>query len=219
MLRRKDILAFIEQGESLFCEFKRHFSTHDKIAKEIMAFANTKGGYILFGIDDDSTIVGVDSEKGEAELINDVIKNYIEPEVECFLHYFDIDNKEVVVAEIPESKNKPHRLQDYQEDLDIRTAQVYIRVNDKSVQANKEMVRIMRAQVNEQSLKKYNVGQLERQVFTYLEKNETINVKEFSQYANISGRRSSRTLVKMVRANLLFIHTKDNGESYFTLAG
>ncbi|MCK7528022.1 MAG: ATP-binding protein [Ignavibacteriales bacterium] len=43
---------------------KRKFSTHDKIAREMIAFANTKGGYVLFGIDDDKKIVGVESEKG-----------------------------------------------------------------------------------------------------------------------------------------------------------
>ncbi|HEX2982405.1 MAG TPA: hypothetical protein VHO28_02560 [Ignavibacteriales bacterium] len=48
---------------------------------------------------------------------------------------------------------------------------------------------------------------------------EIITVKRLSEIANLSERRASRTLVKMVRANLILIHTKDNGEEFFTYAG
>jgi len=67
-------------------------------------------------------------------------------------------------------------------------------------------------------LKKYTIGQTEKMVFEYLAKYERISVKELSNLVNISDRRASRTLVKMVRANLLLIHTKDNGEEFFTTA-
>ena len=63
---------------------------------------------------------------------------------------------------------------------------------------------------------KYTIGKNEKSVFDYLEENETISVKELSDLINISERRASRTLVKLVRANLLMIHTKDNGEEFFT---
>jgi len=93
---------------------------------------------------------------------------------------------------------------------------VLIRVNDKSIQASKEMVRIMKAEADNLALKKYTIGNNEKKVFEYLAINETISVKELSNLVNISERRASRTLVKLVRAKLLAIHTKDNGEEYFT---
>jgi DNA-binding MarR family transcriptional regulator len=93
-----------------------------------------------------------------------------------------------------------------------------IRVNDKSMKASKEMVRILRAQANKLALKKYRIGPVEKTVFEYLGKKEILSVKELSNLVNISERRASRTLVKMVRANLLVIHTKDNGEEFFTAA-
>jgi predicted HTH transcriptional regulator len=136
--------------------------------------------------------------------------------VEYEIEYMDVNGKEVVIAEIPESKIKPHRLQDYQNEFDINKAVVCIRVNDKSVMASKEMVRIFRAETNELKLQKYAIGPVEKSVFDFLTGNERISVKELSRLVNISDRRASRTLVKMVRANLLLIHTKDNGEEYFT---
>jgi predicted HTH transcriptional regulator len=217
MMNRKDFFDLIEEGESLQIEFKRKFSTPEKIAREMIAFANTRGGYILFGVDDDKQIVGVESEKSEAELIKDAANNFCEPPVEYELDFLDINGKEVVIASVPESDNKPHRLQDYLDDLDLNKSVVLVRVNDKSIQASKEMVRILRAQTQDLGLTKYFIGSNEKFVFDYLKKHETISVKELSDFVNISERRASRTLVKMVRANLLLIHTKDNGEEFFTL--
>ena len=218
-MKRRELIELIAEGENINCEFKRKFSSPEKIAREMIAFANTRGGYILFGVDDNKDIVGVASEKAESELIKDVALNYCEPVLEYYLEYIDVNGREIVVVEVPESDNKPHRLQDYLNEFDINKALVTIRVNDKSVQASKEMVRIMRARTDGLELKKYTIGQNEKNVFEYLEKNETITVKELSELVNISGRRASRTLVKMVRANLLMLHVKDNGEEFFTGMG
>jgi predicted HTH transcriptional regulator len=215
-MRRKELLELIEEGENLHCEFKRKFSSPEKIAREILAFANTKGGYILFGVDDNKEIIGVESEKAEAELIKDAATTFCEPPVEYRLNYIDVEGKEIVIAEIPGSDKKPHRLQDYLKIFEISKAVVMIRVNDKSIRASKEMVRIMKADADNLSLTKYSIGPNEKKVFDYLNNSETISVKQLSELVNVSERRASRTLVKLVRAKLLAIHTKDNGEEFFT---
>ena len=216
-MKRRDLLDLIEEGESLQIEFKRRFSTPEKIAREMIAFANTRGGYLLLGIDDDKQVVGVESEKSEAELVKDAALNYCEPPIDYEIEFLEVYGKEVVVVAVPESEDKPHRLQDYLNELDLNKSVVLVRVNDKSMQASKEMIRILRAQSQDLGLTKYTIGSNEKKVFDYLDKNETISVKELSELVNISERRASRTLVKMVRANLLMIHTKDNGEEYFTV--
>ena len=215
-MKRSELLELIEEGENIHCEFKRKFSSPQKIAKEMMAFANTKGGYILFGVDDDKEIVGVESEKSEAELIKNTAANYCEPPLVYNIDFIEYKGKEVVIAEIPESDSKPHRLQDYLNKFDINKAVVMIRVKDKSIQASKEMVRILKADSEDLPLKKYSIGSNERKVFEYLTEYEAISVKQLSELVNISERRASRTLVKLVRARLLAIHTKDNGEEFFT---
>ena len=217
-MNRKLLIDLIEEGENLQCEFKRHFTTPEKIAKEMIAFANTKGGYILFGIDDDRKAIGVESEKSEAEMIEDAAKNYCEPHIEYKLNFIMYKGKEIVAVTLPESTNKPHRIQDYKNELDINNAIVMIRVNDKSLRASKEMVRILRTGNGNSALIKYSIGPNEKIVFEYLSKKENISVKELSNLVNISERRASRTLVKLVRANLLVIYTKDNGEEFFTAA-
>ena len=217
-MNRKLLADLIEEGENIQCEFKRHFTTPVKIAKEMIAFANTKGGYILFGIDDDKTVVGVESEKSEAEMIQDAANNYCEPQIIYKLNYIVYKGNEIVIVTLFESLNKPHRIQDYNNELDINNAVVMIRVNDKSIRASKEMVRILRASNGDTALIKYSIGLNEKLVFEYLAEKEIISVKELSILVNISERRASRTLVKLVRANLLLIHTKDNGEEFFSAA-
>lgn len=215
-MNRRKLLSKIEIGESLYVEFKQRFSDYLKIAKEIIAFANTKGGVIIFGIDDDGSIYGVESEKSETELIKETFENYCEPKVNYEISYHSLENKEIVCVEIPESENKPHRIQDYKSKLDINTAQVYIRVNDKSVPASKEMIKILQSRSTEHTLKNYSIGKNEKIVFEYLGENDFISAKKLSAIANISTRRASRTLINLVRANILAIHTKDDGEDYFT---
>lgn len=215
-MKRLELLTLIESGENLKVEFKLRFSSFEKVAKEFIAFANTKGGFIIFGVDDMKRIVGVESEKSETELIKETFDNYCYPPIDYKIEYKNIDDKELVIVEVFESINKPHRIQDYKKELDVAAAHVYVRVNDKSILASKEMIRVLRSQYSSQSLQKYFIGNLEKKVFEHFQMNESITVKELCEISNISIRRASRTLVKMVRANLLLIHTKDNGETYFT---
>ncbi len=218
-MKRKTVFEMIEKGESLTVEFKQRFSSHEKIAKELIAFANTRGGFLFIGIDDDKSVYGIDGEKADAGLVIETAEKYCVPPVKYELHDFEIDKKEILIVEVFESDVKPHRMQDYLAELDLNTAAVYVRVNDKSVPAGKEMIKILQAQTRGAGLTNYVISKDEKIVFDYLDKNETITVQELSKYGNISYRRASRTLIKLVRANLVLIHQKENGESFFTYAG
>ncbi|MCP5045984.1 MAG: ATP-binding protein [bacterium] len=52
-MTRKELLELVKLGEGLHIEFKAKFSA--SVGKEICAFANTIGGKILFGVNDDGT--------------------------------------------------------------------------------------------------------------------------------------------------------------------
>jgi predicted HTH transcriptional regulator len=78
------------------------------------------------------------------------------------------------------------------------------------------MIKLLQTASNEQKLSKYSIGKNEKLVFEFLKNNDFITSKELSKLANISSRRASRTLINLVRANILAIHTKDNGEDYYS---
>ena len=207
-----ELHELIENGENDRVEFKRKFSTTEKIAKEMIAFANSKGGKILFGIDDDKTVKGVESEKGELELISTAARFYCEPEIEFSTEILLYKSKDIVVVDILESNTKPHRLITENED----EQKVYVRHNDKSILASKETVRILRnSNVDSPPLKVY-IGDMEKTLFDFLNQNEKITVKGFKKLVNISERRASRTLVNLVKANIIRHHYLGN-EEFFTL--
>src|SRR5512147_2635998 len=104
----KDVNRLIEEGEGFEIEFKRKVSTPEKIARALSAFANTKGGHILFGVDDDGSIVGVESEKSEVDLIRQAGSLFCVPEIDPHIDIVPFDGKDVIVAYVRESKDKPH---------------------------------------------------------------------------------------------------------------
>src|SRR5712671_1034091 len=99
-----DVNLLIEQGEGFGIEFKRRISSPEKIARTLISFANTKGGIILFGVGDDGSIVGVESEKSETELIEIAGKDFCDPVINPHLDIVPFDGKDVIVCHIEESK-------------------------------------------------------------------------------------------------------------------
>ncbi|MCX6136997.1 MAG: putative DNA binding domain-containing protein [Ignavibacteriales bacterium] len=208
-----DVKAMIEEGEGFETEFKRKVSSPEKIAKALLAFANTRGGHILFGVDDDGSIVGVESEKTEADLIEYAGRHFCDPPIETHLDIVPFNDKDVIVATVEESDQKPHYLlgEDGEEN------KVFIRVNDNSVIASREVIKVLRDERADRTPFTVTIGDNEKRLFAYLELNGRIAVSEFAELINVSQRRSSRILTTMVRAGVIRIHTMEKRD-YFTLA-
>lgn len=207
----------IAEGESSIVEFKRKVSSPEKIAKEICAFANSKGGFLIVGVDDDRKVVGVDSEKSEIDTIEIACQFCIYPPVTPkSIEVINYNKKEVIVVEIGESNNKPHTIESLDEKGKTRRF-AYIRLGEKSVLASKEMKRLLSSlNANSKPLKIY-IGDNEKRLFSYLEKHEKITVREFANLVNISERRASTVLIKLVRVGVLQIYTDSNND-YFILS-
>jgi predicted HTH transcriptional regulator len=174
---------------------------------------------MLFGVDDDGSIVGVESEKSEADLILEAGTVFCEPEIRPEIDIVAFSGKDVIVASVPESGQKPHTFLGNGDDQDSANGgiRVYIRVNDKTVLASKEVVRILRSERPDTPPMRIAIGENERRLFRHLEENERITVRQFADLVNISDRRATRTLVALVRAGVLRIHTLERTD-FFTMA-
>ncbi|HYQ87312.1 MAG TPA: ATP-binding protein [Bacteroidota bacterium] len=213
----RDVNRLIEDGEGFGIEFKRRISSPEKIARTIISFANTKGGTILFGVDDDGSIAGVESEKSEVELIELAGRDCCDPAIRPSITIVPFDGRDVIVCRIEESRNKPHYFLGAHDRMNGENTRVYIRMNDKTVMASREVVRILENEnVNAPPLK-IAIGENERRLFQHLEQHQRITLREFGRLVNISDRRASRTLVGLVRAGVIRIHTHER-EEFFTLA-
>ncbi len=213
----KDIEVLLEEGEGFQVEFKRKVSTPEKIARTLIAFANTRGGTIVFGVDDDKSIVGVDSEKVEVELVQTAGDFFCDPPVPLTIDIVSYRGKDLIVVSVQESEEKPHYLNLGGNGGENGDSKALIRVRDKSVVASKEVERILQAEQPGSPPLRIAIGEQERRVLEYLDSNEKITVKEFGKLINISNRRASRILIQLVRAGVLRIHTHEK-EDFYTLA-
>ena len=71
--------------ESSTLELKRQVV--DDIRKTVIAFANSEGGTIYIGIDDDGTVVGVKDIGDEMLRLSNIIRDAIKPDVTMFVSY------------------------------------------------------------------------------------------------------------------------------------
>ncbi len=78
-----EIKRLIYGGESDLVEFKRKIAHPEKVIREVVAFANTKGGHLFVGVDDDRSIVGCKYAEEEDFLLQKAIKRTL-PSVHIF---------------------------------------------------------------------------------------------------------------------------------------
>ena len=95
------------QYESERIEYK--FQMIDDIYKEVIAFANTDGGVIYFGIDDKGNLIGIDNVDETYTRLTNGIRDAIAPDVTMFVRYVLQDNK-VIQIEVAEGNYKPYYL-------------------------------------------------------------------------------------------------------------
>ena len=122
--------------ESENIEFKVQMT--DDIYKEVIAFANTDGGTVYIGIDDNGDIVGIDDVDDTYTRITNGIRDAILPDITMFIKYTLQDNR-VVKIRVSEGSFKPY----YLKSKGLKPSGVYIRQGASSAQASPEQIRHM----------------------------------------------------------------------------
>ena len=106
--------------------------------KEVIAFANTNGGVIYVGIDDEGNVVGLGNVDEEYTRITNGIRDAIMPDVTMFVRFTLQENKVVRIA-VSEGSNKPY----YLKAKGLKTSGVYVRQGSSSVPASPDQIRRM----------------------------------------------------------------------------
>ena len=124
------------QYESERVEYKLQMV--DDIYKEVIAFANTDGGVIYIGIDDNGNLIGIDNVDETYMRLTNGIRDAIAPDVTMFVRYVLQDNK-VIRIEVGEGSYKPY----YLKSKGMKSNGVYVRQGASSVQASPDQIRKM----------------------------------------------------------------------------
>lgn len=135
-----DLLELLKRPESKTLEFKRDLSSPRGVLKSIVAFANTSGGVILIGVEDETRNVRgitdpLDLEERLANLISDQIAPRLVPELEIA----PWRGTHVVAIQIFPSPTRPHYLE-----REGPTDGVYVRVGSTNRRADAELIEELR---------------------------------------------------------------------------
>jgi ATP-dependent DNA helicase RecG len=120
-----EINELVALGEGFTLEFKR--SVSDNLGREICAFANTTGGKILIGVEDNGHIVGIKNVNKLKSRIQNIVRS-IDPPLSVDIIVFE---DTVLVVDVPEQRGKPFSY----------AGKFYIREGATSQQLNRSEIR------------------------------------------------------------------------------
>ena len=203
----------VKTGEGRYLEFKRKARHPEKIMKEISAFANSGGGLLLVGVDDNLSIPGVESPDEEEFIVLDSIAKLLEPKLQVEVQHIRLpDDNYVVAFNVPEGSEKPYLVKPNEY---ISEPRAYIRIDDESIQASKEMRELLKTQKKAKNLR-FEFGDKEKALMDWLTANQQITVTSFSEIAQIPKKVASRTLVLLTACQVLQIIPQDGmAEDWF----
>ena len=116
-------------------EFKREYT--DNIKKEVIAFANTRGGIIYARINDKGETYPIKNVDETWQKLTNTIRDSICPDITFFIKY--IEKNKIIKITVSEGSKKPYFLKD----KGLTPAGAYVRQGSSSVQASYENIREM----------------------------------------------------------------------------
>ena len=126
----------MKHTESVTTEFKREYT--EDIKKTIIAFANTDGGTLYVGIENDGNVLGLDDFDGTTLKVSNSIRDSIKPDVSLFVSYDteEVEGMDVLKITVQKGTACPY----YLVGKGIRPEGVYVRHGVSSVPATETAI-------------------------------------------------------------------------------
>ncbi|MBQ9697769.1 MAG: putative DNA binding domain-containing protein [Acidaminococcaceae bacterium] len=168
--------------ENRTTEFKREYT--DNLKYTVIAFANTEGGKIYIGINDDTTVCGVDNTDEIMLSIGNMLRDSIRPDITMFTDCCvkTMQGKNVIVLTVQRGTARPY----YLYSKGIRPEGVYVRQGASSVPASETAILSM---IKETSGERYEEARALNQNLSF-----SSTEKHFKTENIIFGEAQMRTL-------------------------
>ncbi len=190
------IRQLIGEGEHQQLDFKFEINDTKKIARSLVAFANTDGGKLLIGVKDNGVIAGVRSEE-EAYMIETAAHLYTKPEVNFTTQNHSIDGKSVVEVVVEPSSEKPH----YAPGKENKWT-AYVRVKDENQLANKVIIKVWERQSQPKGVYlKYTDA--EKRLLTFVEENGEVTFSKAARVVGVSKNKTENILANFIAIGIL----------------
>ena len=187
----KYIAVLIKEGEHQQLDFKHSISDSKKIARSLVAFANTHGGKLLLGVKDNGNVVGVNSDE-EYYMVEAAAQLYCRPKVPFSVVRWEINGKvvlEVIVKPKPRTLHKaPDKNGKYK---------VFFRLNDQNVLATPLQVKVWNAKHHRRTVN-YSLTKHDEILIKHLREKKRISIDEYSKIGFLPHREAERRLIDLV---------------------
>ena len=205
------IQNLIRQGEHQQLDFKHSITDSKKIARSLVAFANTDGGKLLVGVKDNGSIAGVRDDE-EFYMVQAAAQLYCKPPMDFESKIWEINGKTILEITISKSSDivfsAPNKEGKWV---------VYVRVKDQNFAANKILLKVWQKRKSKNGvLVRYT--EIEKQLFDYLAINQKITFSKFKKMVQVSKQKAERILVNLIVLDLIEIEFTENQVYYKTLS-
>jgi len=168
-MNKKNLLDSIASGESSRIQFKADFKNPNQLAAEMVALANSGGGRILVGVNDDGSITGLLApDIGRLnQLISNVASQLVHPPINPITENTRFEQGMVIIIEVPAGISKPYM--DNQGAIWVKSG-----ADKRKVTAREEMQRLFQSEglvyADEVPVPHSSIADIEPSVFrTYYE--------------------------------------------------
>ncbi len=185
------IQKLIEEGEHQQLDFKFEIADARRIARSLVAFANTDGGRLLIGVKDNGAVAGVRSDE-EFYMVEAAATMYCKPPVRFQTKEWSVNGKTVLEIVVPKSLAKPH----FAAHKDGKWM-VYIRVKDQNLLANRVLLKFWEKEKSQKGVY-LKFTNNEKVLLEYLENNQYITLSKFTKLAGISRAAAENILIKFL---------------------
>lgn len=203
------LLKKIDEGEHQQQDFKYCINDSKKIAKSLVAFANTDGGRLLIGVKDNGKIVGISTDE-EFYMVESAAKIFSNPPITFYTKQWHSEGKTVLEISIDTSSDRPH----YAKDNSGKWL-AYIRKDDENILAHKIQLMVWEKQKSPKGIC-FSYSDDEKFLINYLQVNENITFSKFMRLAQIPRKKAQEILSNFVIIDIIRINTSQEG-TYFYL--
>jgi hypothetical protein len=197
------------EGEGQHLEFKRKVSQPEKIVREMIAFANSEGGTLLIGVDDDGTLAGVKYPDEELLMVRQAMEKHMKQSLVYHDSLIELTSSRFVVRlDIPPSEKRPLYFIG-----EKKQRESFVRMNDMSIKASPQMNEIVRRKRQNKNVRFY-FAEHELALMKYLDENKSITLQAFQKLTGLNQFAASRKLIILVLANVLKITATEKGDYY-----
>jgi predicted HTH transcriptional regulator len=201
------LYKLIEEGEHQQQDFKYCINDSKKIAKSLVAFANTDGGRLLIGVKDNGKVIGITTEE-EYYMVESAAKLYSNPPIPFSTRQWHAEGKTVLEINVSSSSEKPHMARD-----ENGKWLAYIRVNDENVLAHKIQLDIWEKEKSPRGIY-FTYSNDEKFLIDYLQQNLEISFSKFIRLAHISRRKAEEILSNFIIMKVVTMDTTREGTKF-----